>query len=111
MEREEIERAVDALMALSGADKAERELVIAALDERVRQIPGDFDRTKQTHSLVRLMLDAIPVLALVRHLAANALRAGDEKLWSYGKLADKLEIPRSAAQEIVRRSRSKLPKA
>lgn len=112
MEREEIERAVDALAWLSRADPADRERALAALDARIRAESDDAERARDAHFLVRFMLDAIPVLALVRHLAVVALRAADPKHWSHAEVAKHLgDISRASAQEISRRSRSKLPKA
>lgn len=111
MEREEIERAVDALMALSRAEKADRDAVVAALDARIRAVEEDTDRAKRSHSLVIFMLNAIPVVALVRHLAVVKLRADDLPTWSHAEVGRLLEISRASAQEISRRSRSRLPKA
>ena len=98
-------------MTLSRADETSREAVIAALDARIRAVDDDEDRAAGSHSLVIFMLHAIPVVALVRHLAVVKLRAEDLPAWSHAKVAALLGgISRASAQEISRRSRSKLPK-
>jgi hypothetical protein len=106
VEREEIERAVDSLLGLSRADEADREVIAQVLAQRVAAIRGDRDRALCAHSLVRLMLVGVPLLARVRHLAVLGLRAAG---WSHGDVAGLLKVERSSAQTIARREGVRLP--
>lgn len=115
MEREEIERAAEALLAVSRADERERAEFVRALKQRAEAIADDRERLDKTHSLVRLMLDAIPALSMVRHLALDRLRAqaeaeGDPERWSHGVVAKRFGITRASAQTIAKGPRGKAPK-
>lgn len=116
VEREEIERAVDALLAASRAGEGERAEFVRILKLRAEAIRGDAERLDRTHSLVRLLLDAVPALSMVRHLALDRLRAvaraeGDPERWSHGVVAKRLGITRASAQTIATGPRGKSPKA
>lgn len=115
VEREEIERAVDALLAASRADRAERAEFVRVLRQRAEAIEDEVDRLDRTHSVVRLLLAAVPALSMVRHLALGRLRAqaaaeGDPDRWSHGVVAKRLGITRASAQTIANGPRGKTPK-
>jgi hypothetical protein len=115
VKREEIERAVEALFAISCADEEERAEIVRALEARAERITAEPERLDRTHSLVRLMLDAIPALSQVRHLALGALRKqaeaeGDPDRWSHGVVGKRLGITRASAATIAHGPRGKTPK-
>jgi hypothetical protein len=115
VKREEIERAVEALFAISCAGEEERAEIVRALEARFERVALESERLDRTHSLVRLMLSAIPALSRVRHLALDGLRRqaeieGDPDQWSHGTVATRLGITRASAATIAHGPRGKMPK-
>lgn len=100
MERERVERAVDALLAASGSPQ-DRAVFVRVLWERAAAIRGDEERLRRTHSLVRLLLESVPVVAWVRHRSLRRLRESDPTAWTHGETASKLGIERASAASIA----------
>lgn len=103
MEREEIERAADSLLALSHADKRDREQIAVAVARRLLDIPDLESRITRSHALVRLGLVFVRRVSRVRHLAVVE--------WgrSHGEVAGLIGESRSTAQTIARRGGARLP--
>jgi hypothetical protein len=100
--REEIERAADALLAVSCADEGERAEIARAVRTAVEAIVDDAERLERTHSLMQLLQLCVPAVSWVRRRSYESLRAADLAGWSHGKTAKRLKVDRSAAAAILR---------
>lgn len=68
--------------------------------DRVRRIADSADRAKRSSLLLREIGEATVVLAAIR---ADSMRELVSQGWSYGRIADTLEISKSMVQKILGR--------
>lgn len=116
VEREEWERAVDALFVLACAAQDEQRAALEALRARLAGAPSDRDRAVAAHGMVRLALAVSGIAAEARYMAAVALResaraAGRPREWSYAALGRLWGVDRATAQTVLRRPRGEYPGA